>query len=103
MSALPKPLQDALRTFAPPALTYAEQTAVIENQARRLAALREELNALLRLPFDVDLSTSNRLEDEDEVTADPAIVRKVIDEVIEDNMLLIAGRIEEQMRRVRVK
>ena len=96
MNALPQPLQDALRPFAPPPITEAMR---IEAQAHEIARLRADLESLLRLPFDVDLSTSNRLEDEREVTADPSIVRQVIDDVIEDNLILIEGRVIEMIRR----
>jgi len=92
-----KALQDAIRPFAPP--TVRGDTDRILIQAHEIARLRRELESLLRLPFDVDLSTSNRLEDENEVTADPAIVRQVIDDVIEDNLILIESRVIAMMRR----
>ena len=98
MSALPKPLQDALSPFAPMAMTYADQTRVIERQARTIARLRGELNDLLRLPFEVDLSNTNRLENERPITAPEHIVRAEIDAVIEAHIEEIEYRVTQRVR-----
>ncbi|HUX26636.1 MAG TPA: hypothetical protein VMV87_18705 [Burkholderiales bacterium] len=85
-----------LKPFAPKPV---DDTKRIELQAKEIERLRKEIEDIFRLPFPVDLSTSNRLEDEREVTADPSIVRQVIDQVIEDNLGLIEGRVIEMIRR----
>lgn len=97
MSALPKPLHDALRAFAPAALTYAEQTAVIERQARKIASLRSDWESLLRLPFKVETMTRaagrNGPAEYAEVEAHPDDVRDAVDWLIDRHMAELEARV----------
>lgn len=80
MNALPKPLQDAIRPFQPPSMSYADQIWVIEHQARKIAAIGKELDDLLS--FDVEKMTHaagrNGPAEYVDVPADPTLVRDAL-------------------------
>ena len=54
---------------------------------------QQELNDLLRIPFYVDLSSSGRLEDEQEIRVPDEVVKEVISNFIELHMPEIEARL----------
>lgn len=79
MNSLPKLMQDALRGFQPP-MSYADQTRVIEHQARKIAAIGTELDDLLS--FDIEVMTHaagrNGPAEYAYKPADPVLVRDAL-------------------------
>jgi hypothetical protein len=94
MSALPKPLQDALRPFAPS--DDAKQVAIdrgleVARLRRELIAERDRIAQLLRTPFELDMGTDPYRECL--VTADEEIVLRAVDECIVRHMDEIQERV----------
>lgn len=110
MSALPAPLQSALRAFAPPT-SDAERIRQLEAECKRLASIASrwhaEVQSLLRLPFEVEFETPARtLGDPDlrepasygYVTADDDDVRDAVDALIDRHIVELEADVKRRMQ-----
>jgi hypothetical protein len=105
MSALPAPLQSALRAFAPPT-SDADRIRQLEAECKRLASIASrwhaEVQSLLRLPFEVEVETRRAgfhgPAEYGYVTADEDDVRDAVDALIDRHIDELEADVKRRMK-----
>ena len=94
MNALPQPLAQALRGFAP-------QESEADHLRHQLAALRSDWQSLLRLPFEVEVQTRpagrNGPAEHVDVYAHPDDVRDAVDALIDKHIVELEADVKRRM------